>query len=81
MMPASSSSKTTRLTIVNSSGDTSTLATAIGRDSKGKLSVALYVGAIAVAFLSPWMALVIYVTVALMWLVPARRIEAFAKKE
>ena len=68
-------------TILNCSGNHSVLATVIGRDLKGKLSVALYVGAIGLSFLSPWLALLTYVTVALMWLVPDRRIEAFAKKE
>ena len=51
------------------------------RDLKGKLSVVLYIAAIGLSFLSQWMALCIYVMVALMWLVPDRRIEAFAKKE
>ena len=50
------------------------------RDLKGKLSVVLYIAAIGLSFLSQWMALCIYVMVALMWLVPDRRIEAFAKK-
>jgi hypothetical protein len=43
--------------------------------------VVLYIAAIGLSFLSQWMALCIYVMVALMWLVPDRRIEAFAKKE
>jgi uncharacterized membrane protein len=67
--------------IVAAHGDKSMLAVAVGRDVKGKLSMVLYIGAIGLSFLSQWIALCIYVTVALIWLVPDRRIEAFAKKE
>ena len=67
--------------IVASHGDKSMLAVAVGRDLKGKLSVVLYIAAIGLSFLSQWMALCIYVMVALRWLVPDRRIEVFAKKE
>lgn len=42
---------------------------------KGKLSVVLYAAAIAGAFVNPWTAAAIYVLVALIWLVPDRRIE------
>jgi len=52
------------------------LAAAIGSDSKGKLSILLYGTAIVMAFVNQWIADVIYVTVALMWLVPDRRIES-----
>jgi hypothetical protein len=51
------------------------LAVAIGRDLKGKLSPVIYVAAIVLAFVRPWMADVLYVAVALMWLIPDRRIE------
>jgi hypothetical protein len=47
----------------------------VGRDWKGKLSPALYVAGIGLAFLSPWLAVAIYVLVALIWLIPDRRIE------
>jgi TMEM175 potassium channel family protein len=67
--------------IVAAHGGKSMLAVAVGRDVKGKLSMVLYIGAIGLSFLSQWIALCIYVTVALIWLVPDRRIEAFAKKE
>ena len=53
----------------------SSLATAFGRDLKGKLSLVLYVVAIPPAFVHQWIADAIYVVVALMWLVPDRRIE------
>jgi hypothetical protein len=48
---------------------------AIGRDRKGKASLGLYFAAIFLAFVSPWIANGIYVVVALVWLVPDRRIE------
>jgi uncharacterized membrane protein len=51
------------------------LARAIGHDSKGLLSMLLYAVAIAAAFLSTWISLVIYSFVALMWIVPDSRIE------
>ena len=53
----------------------SVLARAIGGDAKGKLSMLMYAAAIPLAFVAPWIAGVIYVTVALVWLVPDRRIE------
>ena len=61
--------------IVARHGETSELAQAIGRDVKGKLSVALYALAIGLAFVHEWLAYALYVVVALMWLVPDRRIE------
>ena len=54
----------------------SRLAVAIGNDFKGKLSSGLYLAAIALAFVRPWMAIVLYVTVAVIWLVPDTRIES-----
>lgn len=56
-------------------GRESVLATAIGRDRKGKVSVIIYVLAIPLAFVSPWLAGGLYVSVAVIWLVPDRRIE------
>ena len=61
-------------TIISSQGRDSLLKAAVGKDWKGRLSPLLYAIAIAVSFLSPWMAGGIYVVVALMWLVPDRRI-------
>ena len=57
-------------------GHDSTLARAVGSDLKGKLSPLLYLSAIGLAFVNPWLANAIYVTVALMWLIPDRRIES-----
>ena len=52
------------------------LKAAIGNDAKGKLSLILYAAAIPLAFVSRWISVAIYVVVALMWLVPDRRIES-----
>ena len=62
-------------TLVSLHGKGSVLATALGRDFKGKVSVAIYLMAIPLAFLSSWFALTLYVLVAVIWLVPDRRIE------
>jgi len=56
-------------------GETSALAAAVGRDRKGKLSLILYAAGITLAFVSPTLAWGLYGIVALMWLVPDRRIE------
>jgi len=61
--------------IISSQGEGSLLAKAVGRDIKGKISPVLYALAIAAAFIRPWISGGIYVFVALMWLVPDRRIE------
>jgi uncharacterized membrane protein len=64
-----------QLTIIQSEGRTSGLARALGSDLKGKISPILYGTAIALAFIEPWISCGIYTFVALMWLVPDRRIE------
>jgi TMEM175 potassium channel family protein len=61
--------------LIHLHGKDSTLAKAIGRDKKGKLSIVAYAVAIPIAFARPWMAASGYVLVALMWLIPDRRIE------
>jgi len=61
--------------IIADQGRDSKLAKAIGKDWKGKLSPALYAAGIALAFFQPWISCAIYLAVALMWLVPDRRIE------
>ena len=55
-------------------GCDSPLAQSLGRDWKGKLSPVLYALAVAASFLRPWVAGCLYVFVALMWLVPDRRV-------
>ena len=66
------------LAITNEEGKDSLLAKAIGRDLKGKLSVVAYAVAIALCFFNHWIAAAIYILVALVWLVPDRRIETRA---
>jgi len=61
--------------IVHQQGRDSVLASAIGRDLKGKISPLLYAAAIVLAFVSPWLSIALYVLVAVMWLIPDRRIE------
>jgi uncharacterized membrane protein len=56
-------------------GKTSTLAAAVGADYKGQASVVIYAAAIGVAFYNPLCAYALYVAVAIMWLIPDRRIE------
>jgi uncharacterized membrane protein len=52
-----------------------TIQAAVGRDLKGKLSTALYLLGIAASFVRPWIAQALYAAVALIWIVPDRRIE------
>jgi len=56
-------------------GKDSTLATALGEDVKGKLSVVLYIIGIGCCFIQPWLGFAIYTIVACMWFIPDRRIE------
>ena len=62
--------------IIAHQGEHSTLAEAVGKDRKGKLSMVLYIVAIPMAFVNQWISDGIYVLVALIWLVPDRRIES-----
>ena len=62
--------------IIASQGPDSLLAQAVGADWKGKLSLLLYLSAIPLAFVSVWLASGLYFLVALLWLVPDRRIES-----
>ena len=66
--------------IIALNGRESRLAVATGSDFKGKLSLVLYLAAIALAFVRPWVAIVLYVTVAVIWLVPDTRIESLVRK-
>ena len=61
--------------IISSQGPDSVLKRAVGGDWKGKLSPLLYGVAIAMAFVSRWVSMAIYVCVALIWLIPDKRIE------
>jgi uncharacterized membrane protein len=61
--------------IVAAQGANSMLAAAVGKDVKGKVSLLSYVAAIPLAFVNQWIAIALYVFVALIWLVPDPRIE------
>jgi uncharacterized membrane protein len=61
--------------IVHQQGKHSVLASALGNDFKGKLSPLLYAAAVALAFVDAWLSIAIYALVAVMWLIPDRRIE------
>jgi uncharacterized membrane protein len=52
----------------------SQLAQAIGRDRKGRLSLALYVLALVCSFFVPWISIALFVTVAIIWIIPDRRV-------
>ena len=62
-------------TIIRSQGPSSRLKAAVGSDAKGKISVVLYLAAIPLAFVHQLLSDALYVSVALMWLIPDRRIE------
>lgn len=62
--------------IIAEQGKNSQLEKAIGRDFKGKISPVIYVAAIILAFVNQWISDALYVLVALMWLIPDRRIES-----
>jgi TMEM175 potassium channel family protein len=67
--------------IVAADGASSPLARAVGADRKGLVSRLLYMAAIVGAFIRPWIAWTLYVTVALLWFVPDRRIERVLMRE
>jgi len=64
--------------IIHAQGPHSKLAIAVGRDFKGKISIALYLVGIALSFVNQTFAEAVYVFVAMMWLIPDRRIERHA---
>lgn len=61
--------------LIKEAGPNSPLTIALGRDWKGMTSIAIYAAAIAVAFLNPLVAVGLYFGVAMLWLIPDRRIE------
>jgi uncharacterized membrane protein len=67
--------------LVKHHGNESTLAKAVGSDFKGKLSVGCYLVGIALSFYQEWIAGSLYVLVALVWLVPDKRIEKILHEE
>lgn len=66
-------------TIISAQGEGSRLAAAVGRDVKGKVSPLIYMAGIATAFPGRWLSLALSGVVALMWLIPDRRIEVLAR--
>jgi hypothetical protein len=62
--------------LLRAGGESSVLRTALGSDVKGKISPLLYCLGIGLSFADRWIALAVYVGVALMWLVPDRRVDA-----
>ena len=68
-----------QFTIIRLHGRDGALAKALGRDLKGKISTLLYLVALPIAFFEPRVSLTIYVVVALVWLIPDRRIENMLK--
>jgi uncharacterized membrane protein len=64
-----------QLTLVRAEGDQSQLRAAIGTDIKGKASPPLYCLGIGLTFVDRWLGVAVYVIVALIWLVPDRRVE------
>ena len=68
-----------QLAIIRQQGRDGALARAIGRDLKGKISPVFYLVGIACAFALPWVSYAPYIAVALIWLVPDRRIERIVK--
>ena len=62
-------------TLIRLHGEDSVIAKALGRDVKGKISPVLYLLAIPLSFVKPWIGCALYVIVALIWLIPDRRIE------
>jgi uncharacterized membrane protein len=69
------------LTLQRCEGPDSALVRAMGTDVKGKLSLAFYLSGIALAYVKPWLGVVFYVIVALIWLVPDRRLERALQAE
>lgn len=61
--------------IIKLEGKESLLYKAVGNDKKGKISLACYISAIPFAYVSPWISGLLYITVALIWIIPDSRIE------
>jgi uncharacterized membrane protein len=64
-----------QLAIVAEDGPDSKIGAALGRDVKGKISPAIYLAALSMAYVARWVSLGLYFAVAMMWFIPDRRIE------
>jgi uncharacterized membrane protein len=62
-------------TLLRTEGDSSVLAAAIGTDIKGKASLPMYGLGVGLSFADRWLGIAVYIAVALMWLIPDRRVE------
>jgi len=60
--------------IIRADGSSSLVATAIGSDTKGRVSLLAYAAATVLAFVSPWISYALFIAVALMWFIPDRRL-------
>jgi uncharacterized membrane protein len=65
--------------LITHHGPDSTIAIAVGRDVKGKISLVIYGAGIGLAFVNSWLAFALYVLVAMIWLAPDSRIEKILK--
>lgn len=62
-------------------GKDSTLGIAYGKNNKGKLSVIIYLLAIGLTFINQWIGFILYIAVAIMWIIPDKRIEKGLKEQ
>ena len=62
--------------IIRCNGPSSKLAKAVGNDTKGKISLFIYLSAIPLSWVRPWIAIALYVIIAALWFIPDRRIES-----
>ncbi|MEO7801527.1 MAG: TMEM175 family protein [Ginsengibacter sp.] len=69
------------LALIRINGKQSTLAIAVGRDRKGKLSIIFYLLGITVCFIHPFLGMALYTATAVMWFIPDKRIESKMKDE
>jgi uncharacterized membrane protein len=67
--------------IFRTEGAASRLRRALGADLKGKISPVLYCTGIGLAFVASWLAMLVYTVVAIIWLVPDRRVERFLAEQ
>ncbi len=75
LLAASLTYYTLQATLLHTEGDSSVLAAAIGTDIKGKASLPMYGVGIGLSFADRWLGIAIYTAMALMWLIPDRRVE------
>lgn len=67
--------------LISHEGTSSTLSKAVGKDNKGKISLLIYLIAMSTALINSWISFALYVTVAIIWIIPDSRIEKRFKEE